>query len=486
MATPTASALRAGLLAAVALSGCAVGPRYVQPAPPATAAGAFASAPLAPVSSEATQGNWWRLYQDPVLDRLVAEALTENRDLEAAAANLAYAQGLLGEARSGLLPSTSLSAGASYGRSSVGNAFAQAAGKSHAASDWGYSTGFTAAYQVDLFGQVRRQIEAARANAGAASAAEDAVRVTVAAETTAAYVQACGYAAEAQVARRNVASAEETFDITRRQHAAGAVSDFDLSRAAAVLEQARASLPVLEGQRRSALLELAALLGRTPEQIPADAAQCVIPPSLAQPIPVGDGAALLRRRPDVRQAERNLAADTARVGVAITQLYPRVTLGGSITDAAGSLKQMNAPGSIAYSLGPLVTWSVPNFTVARAHVIEARAQASAALASFDSTVLQALKETEQTLTAYGAQLDQRRSLKAAAERSQEALRLARIQYAAGAISQLDLLTATTSADAADQALAAANLQVGLDQVAVFQALGGGWEAAAPVIPPKVG
>lgn len=474
------------LFSASALAGCAVGPHYVAPATPAPAAGPFASSPPAQTSTEPTSPTWWRLYDDPVLNGLVEQALVENRDLQVAAANLAYAEALVGEARTALLPSTDLSAGAAYGRSATGNAFAEAAGKSHASSAWGYSTGFAAAYQVDLFGQVRRAIEAAKANASAASAAEDAVRVTVAAETTSAYVQACGYAAQAAVARRSLDAAQQTYDITLRQRDLGAVSDFDLTRAAALLEQAKAVVPALDGQHRNALLELTALLGKTPSQIPVEAARCASPPQLSQPLPTGDGAALLRRRPDVRQAERNLASETARIGVAVSQLYPSISLGGSITDAAGSIKQLSAPGSISYSLGPLITWSFPNITLARAHIAEARAQASGALASFDSVVLQALKETEQALTSYGAELDRHTSLKAAADQSNEALRLARIQYAAGSASMLDLLTTQTNAATADQALAVSDQQLTSDQVAVFQALGGGWEQAPRVIPPMVG
>ena len=473
------------LLAGTALAGCAVGPRYQAPVTPANGSGPFASAPSGPTSAEASSPTWWRLYDDPVLDHLVEQALTENSDLKAAAANLAYAEALVGEARSNQLPSTTLTAGPQYGRSAAANAQAIAAGKSHAPSAWTFSTGFGAAYQVDLFGQIRRGIEAAKANAGAAQAAEDAVRVTVASETASAYAQACGFAAQAAVARSSLAAAQDTFDITQRQRQAGAVSDFDLARAAAALEQARAAVPVLDGQRRVALLELTALLGRTPSEIPPEAAACQAIPRLSQPVPVGDGAALLRRRPDVRQAERALASETAKIGVAVAEYYPNVSLGGSIADAGGSFRALGQPGSISYSVGPLVTWSFPNIALAHAHVAEAKAQASASLANFDSAVLQALKETEQALTSYGAEIDRNVALKAAADRSDEALRLARVQYGAGSISLLDLLVAQTTANAADQALAASNQQLALDQVAVFQALGGGWEQAPAVKAPRV-
>jgi NodT family efflux transporter outer membrane factor (OMF) lipoprotein len=467
------------LVAGLALAGCAVGPRYVRPASPPAAGGGFVSATPETAADAPLPANWWRLYDDPVLDRLVGEALSENQDLKVAAANLAYAQAVLGEARAGLLPSTDLTAGASYGRSSTADAAAAAKGVGPK-NAWSYSTGFDAAYQVDLFGRIRRTIEAAHADTDQVRAAQDAVRVTVAAETAGAYAGLCGYAEQADIARQSQAVAQQTYDITQRQRDIGAASDFDVARAAAALEQARAAVPALEGQRRVALFELAALLGKTPVEAPADAAACRTPPRLNQPLPVGDGAALLRRRPDVRQAERQLAAATARIGVAAADLYPMVSLGGAIATGANSLSALSSPTSATLSLGPLISWSVPNVAVAEARVRQARATASGAVASFDATVLTALKETEQALTVYGAEIERHAALTAARDRSKTAFDLAEVQYKVGALSFLDLLTAQATFLAARQALAASDAALSSDQVAVFKALGGGWEGAPPV------
>lgn len=470
--------------AAALLAGCAAGPRYARPRTPASGEGAFVSAAPAASSDQPPPGAWWRLYDDPVLDRLIPEALTENRDLKTAAANLAYAQALAGEARAGLLPSTDLGGGAQYGRTAAADSAAIAAG-TRPRDSWTYSAGFNAAYQVDLFGRIRRTIEAAKADAEQYQAAEDAVRVTVAAQTTAAYVSLCGYAAQAEVARQSLAVAQQTYDLTVRQRDIGAASDFDVARAGAALEQAKAAVPTLEGQRRAAVFELAALLGKTPAEAPADAAACHAPPRIARPLPVGDGGALLRRRPDVRQAERLLAADVARIGVAAADIYPTITLGGSIDTAAGKVSALGAPTSATWSLGPLISWSFPNVAVAQAHVREARATASAALASFDSVVLTALKETEQALTAYSSELDRHAALAAVAGQAQTAFDLAQVQYRVGTASFLDLLSAQATLLQARQAVAASDQAVSADQVAVFQALGGGWEAAPAVSAPKL-
>jgi NodT family efflux transporter outer membrane factor (OMF) lipoprotein len=463
----------------VLLCGCAVGPRFKSPAAPTGAAGAFLSTGASAVA-EAPPDHWWRLYQDPVLDRLVTRALTENDDLKVAAANLAYAEGLLGEARAGRFPGTTVSGGApTYGRSASQISFGAGASTT-------YSASFSASYQVDLFGRIRRSIQAARANLEATRLAEDVVRVTIAGATANAYAQVCGYGEQADAARRSIEILSKTYELTRAQRDAGALGDFDLDRQSVLLEQARAALPPLEGQRRASLFALAALIGKTPAEAPPEATACRRPPTLAQPLPVGDGAALLKRRPDIRQSERLLAAATARIGVATADLYPTISLGGGITDGVGSSARLGNFNTTTYSVGPLLSWSFPNILTARAHVREANAQASAALAGFDSTVLKALRDAETALSVYAAELDRHAALLSAQTQAADALRLADIQFKSGAASFLDLLGAEAAAVAADQAVAQSDLALSADQVAVFQQLGGGWEGAPAVVTPKAG
>ena len=463
------------VLAGLAVAGCAVGPNYHAPAAIPDTGGAFVSAAAPATTAEAPPADWWRLYQDPVLDRLVRQALVENTDLKVAAANLAYAQALVSEARAGQFPTTTLSAGAPYGKAVAG-----------AKAQTTLEAGFVAAYQVDLFGRIRRGIEAAKANAQAYQAAENAVRVTVAAQTAGAYANVCAYAEAAQVARQSLQTTQQTYDILLRQRSLGAVSDLDVAREATLLDQARAAVPGLEGQRRAALFELAVLTGEPPAKIPADAAGCAKPPQLAQAIPVGDGASLLRRRPDVSEAERQLAAASARIGVAAADFYPTISLGGSIDTAAARGSGLGRGASTTYSLGPLISWSFPNILVARAHVKETSAQASAALAGFDGAVLTALKETEQALTTYQAELQRHAALASAQGHAAEAYGLAQSQYRLGAISFIDLLTAQATLINASQTLAASDQTLAADQVAVFQALGGGWQDAPKVTAPKAG
>jgi NodT family efflux transporter outer membrane factor (OMF) lipoprotein len=474
--------LLAALASAAALGGCVVGPRYVTPAAPSSAGGPFVSAAsAAAAANQPVPPLWWRLFNDATLDWLVQRALTENRDLKVAAANLAYAQAQVDEARAGRYPTTDLSFGPGYGRTAT-------EALNHEPASFGWAGAFVAAYQVDLFGRIRRTIQAARANAEGLAATEDATRVTVAAETAAAYANLCGFGRQVAVARASLDVVQKTYDLTVEQRNVGALSDFDVERQGVLLEQSRAAIPPLEGQRRAALFSLAALTGMTPKEFPAAIGACEMAPAVTRPLPVGDGTALLRRRPDLRAAERQLAASTYRIGVAAADLYPTVTIGASVSSAASTLAGLVSPGNVAYGLGsksistPLITWTFPNILVATARVREARAQASSALASFDSAVLTALKEAETALSTYATEIDHHAALGAARTRADAALRLAQAQYRLGSYSFLDLLQAEATAVAADQSLAASDQALAADQVAVFQALGGGWEDAPAVTP----
>jgi len=325
---------------------------------------------------------------------------------------------------------------------------------------------------------VRRSIEASRADAEAAIAARDSVKITVAAETTRAYAQVCTLGEQLAVARRSVDIVNRETQITVQRLDAGAGSDFDVVRAQELVAQARSAIPPLEGQRRAALFELSALLGRTPSEAPAEVDACVTPPRLAALIPIGDGAALLRRRPDVRQAERQLAAATARIGVATADLYPRISLTGLYGGVSSSLAGLVTEPGLTWGLGPSISWSFPNQAGPRARIHLAKAGAAAALAGFDSTVLQALKETEQALATYSAELDHRQALGDAQDKAQKALDMAHGQYLAGSVSTLDLLTSEQALVGADAAVAASDAALAQDQIAVFKALGGGWQSAA--------
>ena len=223
---------------------------------------------------------------------------------------------------------------------------------------------------------------------------------------------------------------------------------------------------------RAAQHRLAALTGETPAAMPAVA--CSDTPRLAYPVPVGDGAALLRRRPDIRQAERGLASTTARIGVATADLYPSISLGLS-GGSTGALSSFGASNTWRWSVGPLISWSIPVTGAAQARIAEARAANDAALARFDGTVLNALRETETALTTYARELDRNAALKAARDQSALAAQQAGTLYRYGRTDFLTTLDAQRSLASAESALTSSDAQLAADQVALFMALGGGWE-----------
>ncbi|UUE11930.1 TolC family protein [Dickeya zeae] len=450
------------------ITGCASGPDYHAPALPQTAAGPFVSKSEHTDTAHSLPSEWWKLYDDSRLNSLVLEALSANTDLRVALANLERAQAVYKEAQSGLLPSTNVSGGAGYGRDQT-----TWTGSGQAPTQWSYSGGLNVSYELDLFGRVRRDIEAAQADSDAVAADYDATKVVVVAATTRAYIDACAYGESINVAHSSVELARHSLELISNQAHAGAASNLDVERAGVTLAQAEASLPPLQSQRDTALFELAALMGRTPSQVPVSARDCTKAPEIAGVLPVGDGTALLRRRPDVRQAERQLAGDTARIGVAVADLYPRVSLGASGNYLRNDYLTGNRTWS--FSVGPLISWSFPNMMVARSHLAQAKAQTAASLAHFDGTVLNALKESEQSLSAYRATIQQRESLVDARHRAENAFQLAQQQYRVGSISYLDVLVAQKNLIETKSQVAAADQQVGAARVSVFKALGGGWE-----------
>lgn len=470
------------LLATTALSGCAVGPTR---SPRST----LDAAPSLNPSDSTSVGlptvpRWWSLYQDPTLDALVSEALQNNRDLRVASANLAEAHAVLLERQDSRLPVTTVSSDIGYG-STVSDQIAAALDQTEVRTGPRYTAGLSSGWRLDLFGQIARSIQAAHADEAATLAAEDSVRVVVAAETTRAYLDSCGFAARAEVAQRSLAVVTRSLELKTALRDAGGTTSLDVARSAALMEQARAAIPAIEAARQNALYELAVLTGRPPDHLSTPATGCVSVPQLTAPIPIGDVTALLQRRPDIREAERRLEASTARIGVAMASLYPTVSILGSVASSAPTMDGMRDHGSIVWGVGPALSWHFPNRNAARAQIAKAEAQEVAALARFDAVILTALKDVKQALATYAAAVRRQSALAMAVQQSREAARLAGVGRRAGAISELDALDAQRRNVEAEAMLASAEADVASDQVALFRSLGGGWEQAPAVRRPVI-
>lgn len=455
-----------------ALAGCAaVGPDYHLPSQAAqgkpAANSAFQSANHAAFAQQPVPAGWWRLYDDARLDSLVAEALAANADLRAAAANLRKAMAVEASVNAERDPHASVSATVQRAQDSGEAYLIEKKLPVANVGDGGLKIG----YEIDLFGKLARAEEAARAGTQATEAAMDLARTTVAAETVRAYVQGCAAGHQLAVARHELDLQNRGVAVAKRMQSAGRGRATDVERAQAQADIQRAALPRLQAEQDAARFRLAALLGKAPAELPA--AACSALPQLKQPLPVGDGAALLKRRPDVREAERKLAAATARIGVATAQLYPSVSLGAS-AGVTGLLEHVGEDRTRRWSLGPLISWTIPD-SGARARVKAAEADADAALAHFDGVVLNALRETETALTFYAKDLERNADLRSARDNARAAAQDNRRLYAAGRTPYLASLDADRALAGNESALAASDAQLALDQVSLFLALGGGWE-----------
>lgn len=456
---------------ALTLAACATGPDYARPATPTTAAAPFVSTSPAVTTAASPDDNWWHLYNDPVLDGLITDALAANTDVRVAVARLERARAGLREVQNARTPQATLGASGQYNR------FSQVQRLPGVDSEtWLVDGGLDVSYEVDLFGRISRNVEAARGDVGAAEADADAAKVSVVSATTRAYADAAAAAERLAVAERIVTLLDQSLRVTERRVEVGMTTPLDATRIAALRDQRRADVPTLAAERQAALFRLATLTGRTPQELPAIAAQRTSTLRLDQPIPVGDGAALLARRPDVRAAERRLATATARIGVATADLYPRITLGGSIGQTSTGLGNLFGAGPLNWLLGPLLSWTV-NPGRARARIAGAEADTQAALATFDGTVLTALEETETALSNYKQAIERRNALAQARTAAERAAKITRAQRREGQIDSLSQLDSERTFADTEAALALADAQIARAQIDLFRALGGGWRNA---------
>ncbi|AME27117.1 MULTISPECIES: efflux transporter outer membrane subunit [Burkholderiaceae] len=453
--------------------GCTVGPNYSLPKS-AVLNAPFAHASLPDVdgqhiAQEQVPSDWWHLYDDPLLEQLVSDALNSNTDLRVAAANLARYQEALrvAEAQGGF----SGSASAAFERAQESGEQYLIFSKVPVANEG--DVGIKISYEFDLFGKLRRGVEAANADGEATQAAEDLTRITVVADVVRAYIENCLAAEQLAIAEQSLALQRQRVDVSRRLRNAGRGNRPDVTNGQTQLQSLAAEIPSYTGRRKMAQYQLAMLLARAPSDLPPAVLTCNAVPQIKQALPVGDGATLLMRRPDVREAERQLAASTARVGVATGALYPTVIFGAS-AGTTGVLEDLGMLSTNHWSFGPLISWTFPT-NGARGRVHEAEDTSTAALAHFDGVVLNALRETETTLATYVADYTRAEALRAALKSATESADETHRSYVGGRQSFISDLDATRTLTGTRAQVAASEGQVAIDQANLFLALGGGWE-----------
>lgn len=466
---------------AAALSACAVGPDYAAPSPGALAVPpSFVAAQPAP-ANEAELAQWWQAFNDPVLADLITRALAANPNVDVAGARLRQARAATDVSESSFFPTLGVSGSGSRsetlrgGGSIVDPATGAVLSRGGGGGRNSFRAGADAAYEVDLFGGIRRSVEASRADEAAALANLHAAQLSVASDTALNYISARNAQTRLAIARSNLANQEETVEIVGWRVQAGLVSSLDLEQARALRAQTAASIPSLETNYVAAVNRLAILLGTAPGSVNTlmDPARPI--PLAPDAVPTGLPAELLSRRPDLVSAERSLAAATARIGVATAQLYPALRLTGSILGSGDSI------GSIDDSvIGNLVgSISAPIFQggALRAQIESARGGADVALATYRATVMTALEDVENALTSNVNSRRREAELALAEEASRNAAIYARSQYRAGLIDFQQLLDSERSLLSSQDGRATARADRASATVQLYRALGGGWQAA---------
>lgn len=448
-----------------------LGPDYEPPAKPSAVA-LQADPALLTRTIEPAHG-WWRTLNDETLNDLVARAFFENRELKRAAANVEAARALLRLERTNLGPQAE--ANADYQRRRLSGAeFGQEDFSLPETEFFDIAVG--AFWELDFFGRVRRGVEAAYAEAGAAEALRRDAQVLVAAETVRAYVDYRGANVQLEVATANLRVQRDTLNLTRTRLEGGLGSQLDVARAEAQAKTTEASIPPLEAGRSAAANRLATLTGTLVSQIEtrlrSDDADLPAPP---EALPIGDVGSLIDRRADIRAAERNLAAATARIGIAKAEYFPRITLIGAVSASAEAFSGVGDNGALGYVVGPALSWTGFNIPRVKAQVRAAGSRAEAAYAAYEDTLLTALEETQVALASYGREKVRYDALVAAAEKAREAADLARERYDGGVDDFIDVLDAEGRQLTAEAALAVSRTTVTRNYADVYHALGAGWQ-----------
>ncbi len=467
-----------GFLSAVFLSGCAVGPNYKRPQ--TSVANSFANAPTNVVSlDEAALATWWKGLNDARLNRLVDRAITNNHDLRIATANLKEARALRRLTTFDLAPTVQANAG--YANSLLSKA-AALPGTPRAAREMElYDASFDATWELDLFGRVRRSVQAASAQVGSVEATRFDMLVSVIAEVARNYFELRGQQNQLAVARKNADVQTETLKITQSRLDGGRGTDFDVSRSRSLLNLTLSTIPPLEAAIQKTIYRIAVLTGQEPTALITELSTPEPLPSTMPALPLGDPAALLRRRPDIRAAERSLAAATAQIGVATGDLFPRVTFIGSVGFQADTFAGLGKNGGDRWNFGPRITWAALDLGRVQARIKAADARTEAALAFYERTVLTALEETEGALVDFGREQSRQQFLQTSAEASQKAADLAHQRYEGGVTDFLSVLDAERTLLEAQDRLASSQTRTATAFVAVYKALGGG----VPVNGPKL-
>ena len=466
------------------VAGCAVGPDYQRPQTEVPSAWEGVTPPIPSETSVANANpvvlvEWWKAFDDPTLSSLVERAVAANLDIRLAEARIRQARAARGVAAAGLWPT--VNASATYQRSLSGGArgsgITTATGtrtRDLDAIDL-FQDGLDSAWELDIFGGVRRNIEGTQADLQAAVEDRRDVLVSLIGELGANYINLRGFQQQIAIARKNLEAQEHTAEITRRRHDVGFASGLDVANAMAQVASTRSQIPVLESSARAAIYSLSILVGGEPAALVKELdTEGPIPPTPPE-VPVGLPSDLLRRRPDIRRAEAQVHAATARIGVATADLFPKFSLTGSFGYSGNTASSLTHWENRFWAFGPTVTWSIFDAGAIRWNIEVQNALQEQTLLTYQKTVLTALGDVETALVAYAKEQEHRMILSEAVTNNRKAVDLSLKLYTAGRTDFLNVLNAQRSLYLSEDALVQSVRNVSGNLIALYKALGGGWE-----------
>jgi NodT family efflux transporter outer membrane factor (OMF) lipoprotein len=470
-----------GLLGLLALSACTVGPAYRSPqiatpaayieAPAPAATTAATTLPAAAAPSDATLARWWELFKDPILQGLIDQALAGNPDLQTAASRVRQARLQEIVTRSAEYPDVSAAVDTVILHSSL------AGGSLPLPSALNlYTAGFDATWEVDLFGATRRAVQAARANTEAAIWARRDGEVSLSAEVANDYLTLRGLQARIALGQAQVQREQALFTLIRQRRQTGFVTQLNVNQQTGALESARAQIPELQAQARAEIHALGVLLGQSPESLADRLASATALPPAPPPLPLGLPSELLRRRPDIREAERRMAASNAQIGVQMASLYPKLNLIALGSLAGTSLDSLFSAKNLLGAAVGMATEPLFDAGRRRASVKLAREDAAQSALAYRKAVLGALRDVEDALSRYRFEQQHRIALAQAVDATRNSLGIAEDRYKTGFSTFVDVLQAQAALLTLQDQLTQSDAQLLSDLIALYKALGGGWSA----------
>lgn len=448
-----------------------VGPDYKPPQMELPANWIEASPPSSAGPEVVDLARWWTVFDDPTLVSLEERAIRSNLDLMLAEARIRQARAARGIAASGLGPSVDATGNIRRSRS-PGIA---SSGETRGVVSNTYDAGFDAGWELDIFGGIRRNIEAADADLQASVESRRDVLVTLTAEVARNYIELRGFQQRIEIARQNLATQQHSARLTRLRFEGGLVSGLDVANAEAQVATTASTIPQLEAAARQSIYALGILLGQEPAALVAELSPASAIPAAPPSAPAGLPSDLLRRRPDIRRAEADIHAATARIGVATAELFPKFTISGAAGMRSGDFSSWLTWSQRFWSFGPSVSWRVFDTGRTRSAIELEEALQEQALIAYRQTVLSALQEAENALIASAKEQERRRALAAAVEANRRAVRLAKILYTEGQTDFLNVLDAQRSLFLTEETLVLSTSAVSTDLVALYKAIGGGWD-----------